>query len=232
MASGRGAGERLSASELKDQLAAERRGVPFIAFRDADGQRRLVALPETAGRLTLGRAATCDVWLDWDAEVSGVHAELDRIGDDWVVADDGLSRNGTFLNDERVSGRRRLRDGDRIRAGRTLVTFRDPTPSGPEATAVAADTPVAPQLSPAQRRVLVALCRPLAAGGRFAAPASNADIGAELFLTVAAVRTHLRALFERFEVEDLPHHRKRLRLAERALETGAVRLDELAQAAR
>ena len=33
-----------------------------------------------------------------------MHAELTRIGDDWVVCDEGLSHNGTFVNGERVRG--------------------------------------------------------------------------------------------------------------------------------
>ena len=41
------------------------------------------------------------------------------MGGDWVVCDDGLSHNGTFVNGERVRGRRRLRDGDVIAVGAT-----------------------------------------------------------------------------------------------------------------
>ena len=41
--------------------------------------------------------------LDWDSEISRVHAALERIGDDWTVVDDGLSHNGTYLNGERVT---------------------------------------------------------------------------------------------------------------------------------
>jgi hypothetical protein len=41
------------------------------------------------------------------------------------------------------------------------------------------------------------------------------------------VKGHLRTLFEKFGVEDLPQNRKRLRLVERAVETGAVSLREL-----
>jgi pSer/pThr/pTyr-binding forkhead associated (FHA) protein len=62
----------------------------------------------------------------WDREVSGLHAELERVGEDWVLLDDGLSRNGTYLNGERVAGRARLRDGDLVRAGRTIVLYRRP----------------------------------------------------------------------------------------------------------
>ena len=43
-----------------------------------------------------------------------------------VVEDDGLSRNGTYVNEERVRGPRRLRDGDMLRAGHTTIVFRTP----------------------------------------------------------------------------------------------------------
>jgi DNA-binding NarL/FixJ family response regulator len=79
-----------------------------------------------------------------------------------------------------------------------------------------------PELSPAQRRVLVALCRPYGRPGAFAKPATNQEIAEELSLTVAAVKTHLRTLFERFEVGDLAQNEKRVRLAQVAIEGGAV----------
>jgi len=56
-----------------------------------------------------------DVALPWDLTVSRVHAELVAVGDVWTVADDGLSRNGVFVNGERLVSRRRLRDGDALR---------------------------------------------------------------------------------------------------------------------
>jgi hypothetical protein len=214
--------DELSAGELKAELEAIRRGMPFVAYRDASQSRRIIELRRT-GRVTVGRAASCDVWLDWDIEVSGLHAELERFGDHWVLADDGLSRNGTWVNGERLTGRRRLRDGDRIRCGHCLVVFRDPSArTAATAASLDAERRPAPQLSVAQRRVLVALCRPLRDGRAFAAPATNQEIPAELVLSVDAVKTHMRALFSRFELGDLPQNRKRLRLAELAFERGVI----------
>lgn len=84
----------------------------------------------------------------------------------------------------------------------------------------------APDVSEAQRRVLVALCRPYARSA-FAAPASNRQIADELVLGVATVKTHLQSLFEAFGVRDLPQHQKRAALASRALETGLVSTRDL-----
>jgi hypothetical protein len=84
-----------------------------------------------------------------------------------------------------------------------------------------------PTLSPAQHRVLVALCRPYKHGSSFARPASNKEIAAELVLSVEAVKTHLRALFAKFSLDDLPQNEKRMRLAEQAFVQGLVRESEL-----
>jgi DNA-binding NarL/FixJ family response regulator len=76
-------------------------------------------------------------------------------------------------------------------------------------------------LTPVQRQVLVALCRPLKLSA-YAAPASNREIAAEVFLSVDAVKAHLRVLFERFGLEELPQNQKRARLAAAALVNGVV----------
>ena len=82
--------------------------------------------------------------------------------------------------------------------------------------------PRAADVSEAQRKVLLALCRPYKAPGPFTTPATNQDIAGELFLSVEAVKTHLRALFAKFGVEDLPQNQKRAKLIERAFQTGLV----------
>ena len=61
--------------------------------------------------------------LRWDGEVSRLHAQLERVGADWLVSDDQFSRNGTFVNGERLRARRVLRAGDVIRIGDTQLAF-------------------------------------------------------------------------------------------------------------
>jgi hypothetical protein len=73
-----------------------------------------------------------------------------------------------------------------------------------------------------QRRVLVALCRPFREGSEFASPATNKQVADEVFLSVDAVKANLRALFETFDVGDLPQNQKRVRLAELALRSGVI----------
>ena len=83
-------------------------------------------MPDSWERVTIGRGMASDVPLSWDTGVSTVHATLERLGDDWVLIDEGLSLNGSFVNDERVGGRRRLIDGDDLRFGETGVAFHAP----------------------------------------------------------------------------------------------------------
>jgi hypothetical protein len=216
-----------SPSELKQQIEAQRAGLTFVVYRDGDDQQRLIALPDTRASLSVGRAPSADISLAWDSEVSRLHAELERAGGDWVVSDDGLSRNGTHVNGERVLGRRRLLDGDRVRFGRTILTFRTPPRTTIAETQVASELIERASISEAQLRVLVALCRPFKDASAYVTPATNQEIAAELFLSVDAVKTHMRALFAKFAVEDLPQNQKRIRLVELALKNGIVTTREL-----
>src|SRR4051794_26858367 len=151
-------------------------------------------------RLTVGRGGSNEIALPWDPKVSRVHAEVGRLGSAWVVEDDGLSRNGTFVNEQRVDGRRRLCDGDVLRVGGASIRFSDP--GGHTDLTIPDQLVAAAPPSGAQRGVLVALCRPLADGAGGATPATNREIAEELFLSLDAVKTHMRALFEKFAVGD------------------------------
>ena len=209
-----------SPAELKQRIEVEQRGRPFLLLRDGQDRQRIVELDEQRPQ-TIGRSEQAEVRIDWDTQVSSVHVELRKLAGDWLVIDDGMSRNGTFVNEERVVARRRLRDGDQLRVGRTLLVFREPERRR-ATTFVPRQVEHAPELPPAQKRVLVALCRPFRDGGAFARPASNKEIAEALHLSVAAVKTHLRTLFVRFGVEGLPQNEKRARLVQRAFEEGAV----------
>jgi pSer/pThr/pTyr-binding forkhead associated (FHA) protein len=217
---------RATPAELQARLAAERRGRPFLLYRDGEDTQQIVDLGESPERLTIGRSRTNGVVLEWDAEVSRVHVTLERLGAEWTLVDDGRSRNGTFLAGERVHGRTRLNDGDVIAVGQTNLVFRSPAPDRTLLTA-ASKTRSRPAVSDAQRRVLIALCRPY--GEReFSVPASNRQIAEELVLGLETVKSHMRALFDALELGDLPQHQKRAALAQRAFELGLVTPRDLA----
>jgi pSer/pThr/pTyr-binding forkhead associated (FHA) protein len=208
--------------ELKARLEAERRGTPFLLYRDAEGRQLLVELDDAASRLTIGRRPDNDVALPWDAEVSRVHAQLEPVRGDWSLIDDGLSRNGSYVNGDRLTGRRRLRDGDRLCFGETPVLFRAPEQAGSMSTAAVATGHGEIPVNEIERKVLVALCRPLR-DSAYSPPASNREIAAEVHLSVDSVKAHLRVIFERCGLGELPQNQKRARLAALALVNGLVR---------
>jgi pSer/pThr/pTyr-binding forkhead associated (FHA) protein len=218
---------RATPAELKQRLDAERGGTPFLLYRDGEGRQRIHDLGDAPARLTIGRSAQNAVALPWDREVSRVHVSLEHIGDEWTLVEDGRSRNGSYIDGERVHGRMRLSDGDAIGLGRTVVVFR--SPSGRESLRTAtSQRSIVPKVSAAQLRVLTALCRPYAEAS-YAVPASNRQIADELVIGVETVKTHMRALFDAFDLGALPQHQKRAALAQRALETGLVSLSAFAQ---
>lgn len=210
-----------SAPEIKEIIEIERTGAPFVVWRTASGVQRVISLSPLK-RATVGRGSSCDLVLADDTEISRTHAELELVGEEWAVVDDGLSRNGTYVNGVRISGRKRLADGDVMRFGATTVEYRCPDESSLAITSAASFLPLIEALSDTQRRILIALCRPYKAGADFTTPASNSDIAAEVYLSIDAVKTNLRTLFKRFELSDLPQNQKRARLVECAFQLGIV----------
>jgi hypothetical protein len=210
-----------SISDLKARVEAERAGRPFLLFSDHDRRQRLFFFAPDMAQASVGRQSSSDLVLDWDDQVSRLHARFERAADGWEVVDDGISRNGTFVNGERLSGRRRLEDGDTVRFGMTAVTFRSPKHDrGPAPQA--AGTPDTVQLSTTQRRVLAALCRPYKGRGGFATPATDEQIAEELVISVGAVKAHLKVLSAKLGAEELPQNETRVRLVERALAAGLI----------
>jgi FHA domain len=214
-----------SPAELQAVMGAERAGNPFLVWREAGGRQRILPLGPDCWRVTIGRDPLADVSLDGDAEVSRAHALIERVGQGWTFVDDGLSRNGSFINQTRALGRRRLVDGDRIQCGNSGITFREPViKSGDSTVSSQGVAPVLP-LSPMQRKVLIALCRPVHASDT-ATPATNRQIADEVYLTVDAVKAHLRILFERYGLSGLAQNEKRARLVTTVLLSGVLTAKE------
>src|SRR3954451_20971085 len=202
-----------SATELQPRLAAERAARPFVELRDGEGAQVIIPLPDDG--LTIGRTPASGLALVWDGQVSRSHASIEQIDGVWTVLDDGRSTNGTFVNEERVQGRRPLRHLEVLRAGATRIRFHDPANAHDKLTEVASDA-VAPALTAAQRRVLVALC------SRHEGPSSNEELAAELHLSNDTVKSHMRALFDAFQLGAAPPYRKRFELVRLAVDAGMV----------
>jgi DNA-binding CsgD family transcriptional regulator len=173
----------------------------------------------------IGRRSACPISLAWDSEVSRAHAELQPVGSEWAIADDGLSQNGTFVNGARVVGRRRLRSGDVLRLGRTLIGFWAPPAATAAATAAGQPEVDPKRITDAERRVLIALARPVRVPG--GVPATNRQIADELFITVSTVKGHLRSLAETFDLRDVPQTHRRHELVTRAFRAGLLSEREL-----
>ncbi len=176
------------------------------------GGRELVALERP--RVVVGSSADCDVVVQ-DATVSQVHAVLDRVSAVWTVRDVG-STNGTYVNGKRIAGEWRLRPGDELRVGSTRLVLKGSVP----ADGSTAPLTEPPRLTGRERDVLVELCRPFSTGGAFSEPATVHEIARALVVTDPAVKHHLGNLYDKFEIDEGP--RRRARLANAALTTGAV----------
>ncbi len=180
--------------------------------------RELLPLPAT--RATIGSSDAADIVVT-DSSVSRVHALFEWLGGSWFVQDLG-SRNGTFVNGERVQVRRVLRGSDEIRLGRARLVLRGiGSPTG----AVTSVTDDAPVITPRERDVLIALCQPLLSGDPFTEPASVHEIATALTVSDAAVKQHLGRLYDKFGVLD--GERRRSRLANAVLASGTVSIADL-----
>ncbi len=183
-------------------------------------------VPLEAARVTLGRVASNDVPLPWDTKASRLHAVLEHLAAGWCVRDLS-SRNGTFLNGERVDRDRPLTTGDEIRVGRTRMVFRAERNAPDPGVTEGAERP--PDLTPREREVLLALFRPALAGEVFSEPASTRDIAKALSVSEPAVKQHLLRLYDKFGIYE-GGERRRVRLANEALRRGAVTLAEVRSA--
>jgi pSer/pThr/pTyr-binding forkhead associated (FHA) protein len=195
--------------------------MPAVEVWTDRGRERVVTLTETS--YTIGSDASSATIAVDDGTVSRVHAVLERVGTTWLVRDLG-SRNGTRLNGERLTGQRRLHDGEEVLVGRTKLVFRDAADARRPATDVLEEPPA--NLTPMERRVLVKLCTPLLSHNTFQPPASVREIAARLFIGKNAVQAHLTNLYDKFAIPNEPGNRRVL-LANAAIQRGVVTIAEL-----
>jgi pSer/pThr/pTyr-binding forkhead associated (FHA) protein len=172
-------------------------------------------------RVTIGNASTNLVSLNHDATVSRVHAVLENLGFAWSIRDVG-SRNGTYLNGEKISAERVLRSGDELRMGSSRLVFWEVKQTDHDETETVEPSQRPPRLTPRELEVLVVLCRPLVSGNPFPELASVRQMATELFVTEAAIKQHLQNLYDKFAVP--AEGERRVRLANEAMRRGAVTL--------
>lgn len=177
-------------------------------------------------RMTIGRGSENDITIA-DPEASAVHAALEPLAGTWTVRD-LTSRNGTFVNGERVLTERPLHRGDEIRIGRSRLVYR------PESSTSAIDLTATPHgvpdLTRREREVLLALFNGRIPDAAFVEPASTREIATALHVTDAAVKQHLVKLYDKFALT-LPAERTRARLANEALRRGVISVADIRPAA-
>jgi DNA-binding winged helix-turn-helix (wHTH) protein len=94
-------------------------------------EARQIALAD--GDNIVGRGPDASIWID-AAGVSRHHARIRLEGETATLEDLG-SKNGTYVKGQRVTAPARLADGDQIRLGSVVITFRIPPPAGSTETA-------------------------------------------------------------------------------------------------
>jgi hypothetical protein len=180
-----------------------------------------VLVPLSGERVTVGKSETNVVALEHDATVSRLHAVLENLGFAWSIRDLG-SRNGTFLNGEKITAEKVLRSGDEIRVGTSRLIFWAVKGGDAAKDETLSAEPAPPRLTPRELEVLVVLCRPLVTYAPFPGPASVRDMAQGMFVTEAAIKQHLQNLYDKFDVPS--EGERRLRLANEAIRRGAVTL--------
>jgi len=184
-----------------------------------DGRQRRVLLLD-GQPLIVGSAPDSDVVIG-DTSVSRIHAMLRELKGQWFIEDCG-SRNGTSVNGHRIASIHPLRPNDEVRLGRARLVFcGQPSVRGNPTEGVIERPPITAR----EHDVLVALCRPLAYGDIFTEPATVREIAAALTVSENAVKLHLANLATKFSV--VGPERRRSRLANAALDAGAVTLADL-----
>ena len=101
-------------------LAASPGAEPRLVVERAPGHTPGMEYEIGAGAI-LGRGDQAEIRLE-DPYASGRHAQLTRRGT-LVVLEDLGSTNGTYLNEELVTGPQPLHQGDRVRIGDSEFTY-------------------------------------------------------------------------------------------------------------
>jgi pSer/pThr/pTyr-binding forkhead associated (FHA) protein len=106
--------------ELPAEPATQRLAEPpqMVATLTADDGTLHPLLEEES---TIGRTSANSIALR-DASVSAHHARVVRTPEGFLIEDVG-SRNGTYINSEKLAEKRLLADGDLVRLGKIILTF-------------------------------------------------------------------------------------------------------------
>ena len=89
-----------------------------IRMKNVDGHSRTELVKD---RMVLGRSSRTDLPIK-HTSISREHVAFVREGEIWFVEDLGSS-NGTWVNKDKIAGRRALQERDIVKAGQARLTF-------------------------------------------------------------------------------------------------------------
>ena len=211
-------------AELVRMNAARRRGFPLLSWRDDTSALQILEL-SPGETYSIGRRPTMSVAIRWDPKVSKLHAKLECVGGEWVISDDGLSANGTWVNGERIRQNSRLCNRDVVRVGTSLLAFHAAVADLDFTTTVLEDAGGAlPAFDDIDREVLIELCRDYLVKGLPQAVETSV-IASTLHLSENTVKQRLRKMYERCGIDpknELPRGRKRAELMQFAVRHGII----------
>jgi pSer/pThr/pTyr-binding forkhead associated (FHA) protein len=139
--------------------------------------------------LVIGREASGEGRLGDDLKLSRRHARVARDAAGRLTIEDLGSANGTFVNDERLDGRRVLEPGDAVQLGATTleVTEVGPAPAPARAPAAPAPAPARPPAPPAPAPARAPVAPAPAARPRAPAAPASGELGLTPVLPLGAV---------------------------------------------
>ncbi len=110
---------------LKKVLRAlDRDTLPSLEVMNGLATGKKVFFRDDAEALIVGRDASCDLAIE-EYAVSRRHAQVRRDGDQ-VIITDLQSKNGTYINQHRLTDAQTLHDGDRVAFGTVVCIYRNP----------------------------------------------------------------------------------------------------------
>jgi hypothetical protein len=117
---GAGASGAKSARAPKPPRGGKGKAPVVVIIRDAKGKK--LSTTKLAGTMQIGRDESCDIRPD-DSYLSQFHAKLYANDGVWYVEDLG-STNGTYLNQNRLTGPVEIHAGDTLRVGEITMELR------------------------------------------------------------------------------------------------------------
>ena len=106
------------------------------------GKKSLLEFPLRTSRVLVGRSDRCDLVVP-SGVVSRTHCVLTRRDGNWCI--DDRSRHGTFVDQNKITGKQMLQDGATIELGAYRMSFKKETQSNPARTISRIIDPVPPE---------------------------------------------------------------------------------------